>query len=124
MALSRPALERFTQGVAQEVAQYDGITIAALSPSLVTPTPGTIYHKLVAGIDDPKGEPPILLALGALLLASETPIKANGRVTCSQQILKEFGCIVEAKGRGPGLRLLIGVGWRSAHGHRLSPNVA
>jgi citronellol/citronellal dehydrogenase len=100
MALPRPALERFTQGVAQEVAQYDGITIAALSPSLVIPTPGTIHHKLVAGIDDPKGEPPILMALGALLLASETPIKANGRVTCSQQILKEFGWIVEAKGRG------------------------
>ena len=29
----KAALERFTQGLAQEVAQYDGITVAAVSPS-------------------------------------------------------------------------------------------
>jgi citronellol/citronellal dehydrogenase len=97
---TKAALERFTQGLAQEVAQYDGITVAAVSPSLVVPTPGTIHHKLVAGLDDPKGEPPILIARAALLLASEPPAKVNGRVTYSQQILKEFGWIEEAKGRG------------------------
>jgi citronellol/citronellal dehydrogenase len=97
---TKAALERFTQGLAQEVAQYDGITVVAVSPSLVVPTPGTIHHKLVAGLDDPKGEPPILMARAALLLASEPPAKVNGRVTYSQQILKEFGWIEEAKGRG------------------------
>jgi NAD(P)-dependent dehydrogenase (short-subunit alcohol dehydrogenase family) len=40
---TKAALERFTQGLAQEVAQYDGITVAAVSPSRVVPTPGTIH---------------------------------------------------------------------------------
>jgi citronellol/citronellal dehydrogenase len=97
---TKAALERFTQGLAQEVAQYDGISVAAVSPSQVVPTPGTIHHKLVTGIDDPKGEHPILMARAALLLASEPAAKVNGRVTYSQQILKEFGWIEQAQGRG------------------------
>jgi NAD(P)-dependent dehydrogenase (short-subunit alcohol dehydrogenase family) len=101
---TKAALERFTQGLAQEVAQYDGITVAAVSPSQVVPTPGTIHHKLVSGIGDPKGEHPIMMARAALLLASEPPIKVNGRVTYSQQILKEFGWIDDAKGRGLTIR--------------------
>jgi citronellol/citronellal dehydrogenase len=97
---TKAALERFTQGLAQEVAQYDGITVAAVSPSQVVPTPGTIHFKLVTGVDDPRGEPPILMARAALLLASEPALKMNGRVTYSQQVLKEFGWIDEAQGRG------------------------
>jgi citronellol/citronellal dehydrogenase len=97
---TKAALERFTQGLAQEVAQYDGITVAAVSPSQVVPTPGTIHFKLVTGVDDPRGEPPILMARAALLLASEPALKVNGRVTYSQQILKELGWIEEAQGRG------------------------
>jgi citronellol/citronellal dehydrogenase len=97
---TKAALERFTQGLAQEVAQYEGITVAAVSPSQVVPTPGTIHHKLVSGNDDPRGEPPIMMARAALLLASEGAAKVNGRVTYSQQILKEFGWIDHAQGRG------------------------
>jgi citronellol/citronellal dehydrogenase len=97
---TKAALERFTQGLAQEVAHHGGISITAVSPSQVVPTPGTIHHKLVTGVDDPKGEPPILMARAALLLASEPAEKVNGRVTYSQQILKEYGWIEEAKGRG------------------------
>ncbi|HET6235483.1 MAG TPA: SDR family NAD(P)-dependent oxidoreductase [Acetobacteraceae bacterium] len=96
----KAALERFTQGLAQEMAQYSGITVAAVSPSRVVPTPGTVHHKLVSGIDDPRGEPPILMARAALLLASEPASTVNGRVTYSQQILKEYGWITEAHGRG------------------------
>lgn len=97
---TKAALERFTQGLAQEVAQYEGISVAAVSPSQVVPTPGTIHHKLVTGINDPKGEHPMMMARAALLLASESPAKINGRVTYSQQILKEFNWIEEGKGRG------------------------
>jgi citronellol/citronellal dehydrogenase len=97
---TKAALERFTQGLAQEVAHYGGISVSAVSPSQVVPTPGTIHFKLVTGVDDPKGEPPILMAKAALLLASESAAKVNGRVTYSQQILKEFGWIEDAKGRG------------------------
>ena len=101
---SKAALERFTQGLAQEVSQYQGIAVTAVSPSQVVPTPGTIHHKLVTGIGDPKGEHPMLMARAALLLASEATLKVNGRVTYSQQILKEFGWIEEATGRGVTIR--------------------
>jgi citronellol/citronellal dehydrogenase len=97
---TKAALERFTQGLAQEMSQHGGISVTAVSPSQVVPTPGTIHHKLVTGIDDPKGEHPMMMARAALLLASEPALKVNGRVTYSQQILKEFGWIDDAKGRG------------------------
>lgn len=97
---TKAALERFTQGLAQEVAQYGGIAVAAVSPSRVVPTPGTVFHKLVSGMDDPKGEPPAYMARAVLLLASEPAQKVNGRVTYSQQILKEYGLIENAVGRG------------------------
>lgn len=96
---SKAALERFTQGLAQEVESYN-IAVTALSPSQVVPTPGTVHHKLVKGLDDPNSEPQSMMARAALLLASEPAAKVNGRVTYSQQILKEFGWITEAKGRG------------------------
>ncbi len=96
---SKAALERFTQGLAQEVYEH-GVTVACFSPSQVVPTPGTVYHKLVDGLDDPRGEPPEMMARAALLLASEPLEQVSGRVTYSQQILKEFGWIEEATGRG------------------------
>ncbi|MEE8043030.1 MAG: SDR family NAD(P)-dependent oxidoreductase [Pseudomonadales bacterium] len=96
---SKAALERFSQGLAQEVAEH-GIAVTCFSPSQVVPTPGTVYHKLVEGLDDPRGEPPLMMARAALLLATEPAEKVNGRVTYSQQILGEFGWIEDAKGGG------------------------
>lgn len=95
----KAALERFTQGLAAEVYQY-GISVTCVSPSQVVPTPGTVYHRLVTGIDDPRGEAPILMAQAALLLAAAPLDRVTGRVTYSQQILKEFGWITEGRGRG------------------------
>jgi len=95
----KAALERFTQGLASEVYQY-GISVTSLAPSQVVPTPGTVHHKLVSSLDDPKGEPPALMSQAALLLATEPVDRVSGRVTYSQQILKEFGWITDAKGRG------------------------
>lgn len=95
----KAALERFTQGLASEVYPY-GISVTAVSPSQVVPTPGTVHHKLVKGMDDPRGEPPSLLAQATLLLATEPYEKISGRVTYSQQILKEYGWITDARGRG------------------------
>ena len=97
---SKAALERFTQGLAQEVAQYGNISVAAVSPSRTVPTPGTVFHKLMRSMDDPRGEPPAVMAQAALLLASEPAEKVNGRVTYSQLILKEFGWVDNAVGRG------------------------
>lgn len=95
----KAAVERFTQGLAQEVFQY-GISVTCVSPSQVVPTPGTVFHRLVSGMDDPRGEPPSLMAKAALLLATEPLDKVTGRVTYSQQILKEYGWITAAKGTG------------------------
>jgi citronellol/citronellal dehydrogenase len=95
----KAALERFTQGLAREVYPH-GVSVTALSPSQVVPTPGTVHHKLVRSLDDPRGEPPILMARAALLLATEPCERITGRVTYSQEILKEHGWITEARGRG------------------------
>jgi NAD(P)-dependent dehydrogenase (short-subunit alcohol dehydrogenase family) len=97
---TKAALERFTQGLAQEVAQHGGIAVSCVSPSRTVPTPGTVYHKLMASLDDPRGEPPLMMARAVLLLASEPADKVNGRVTYSQQILREWGWIDEGAGRG------------------------
>ena len=70
----------------------------------MVPTPGTIHHKLVTGIDDPKGEHPMLMARAVLVLASEPAAKVNGRVTYSQQILQEYGLIEQGTGRGVTIR--------------------
>jgi citronellol/citronellal dehydrogenase len=98
----KAALERFTQGLAQEVYQY-GIAVTAVSPSQVVPTPGTVYHRLVSGMDDPRGEPPELMAQAALLLASEPLDKVTGRVCYSQQILAEFGWMPREQAKGVGV---------------------
>ena len=74
--------------------------MTCVSPSLVVPTPGTVFHNLVEGFDDPKGEHPELMAKATVLLASLEKEKISGRVTYSQEILKEYGMINDAKGRG------------------------
>jgi NAD(P)-dependent dehydrogenase (short-subunit alcohol dehydrogenase family) len=96
---TKAALERFTQGLAQEVAEHN-IAVTALSPSQVVATPGTVHHGLVSGLDDPRGEPPSYMARAALLLAGEPPDKVNGRVTYSQQLLGEYALIDQPTGRG------------------------
>jgi citronellol/citronellal dehydrogenase len=95
----KAALERFTQGLAAEV-YHDGVSVTCVSPSQVVPTPGTVFHHLVTGMDDPRGEPPEMMAKAALLLATEPKEKVAGRVTYSQEILQEFGWISDGKGTG------------------------
>ncbi len=95
----KAALERFTQGLASEVYQH-GVSVTALSPSQVVPTPGTVHHRLVKSLDDPRGEAPELMARAVMLLATEPLERVSGRVCYSQQILKEFGLLPEGRGRG------------------------
>jgi NAD(P)-dependent dehydrogenase (short-subunit alcohol dehydrogenase family) len=95
----KAALERFTQGLAAEVYPY-GVSVTCVAPSQIVPTPGTVYHKLVKSLDDPRGEPPSVMAQAALLLATEPLDRVTGRVTYSQRILEEFGWIKSARGRG------------------------
>ena len=106
----KAALERFTQGLASEV-YANNVSVTCVSPSQVVPTPGTVFHKLVKGLDDPRGESPELMAKAALLLATEPIDKVTGRVTYSQQILKEYGWIDEAQGIGVGDAARAGSGY-------------
>lgn len=96
---SKAALERFTQGLAEEVWQYR-ISVSCFSPSQVVPTPATVYHGLVKDLDAIEGESREIMAKAALLLATEPYEKVSGRVTYSQQILQEFGWITDGRGTG------------------------
>jgi citronellol/citronellal dehydrogenase len=95
----KAAIERFSQGLAQELYQYN-ISVTALSPSQLVVTPGTLFFKMAASPDDPRAEPPDMMARATLLLASEPLDKVTGRVTYSQQILQEFGWIKKGQGTG------------------------
>ena len=95
----KAALERFTQGLAEEVYD-DGISVTCVSPSQVVATPGTVHHHLVTGPDDPTGEPVDWMAQSALILATEPLDKVTGLVTYSQPLLKQFGIIEKGVGIG------------------------
>ncbi|MSP78917.1 MAG: SDR family NAD(P)-dependent oxidoreductase [Dehalococcoidia bacterium] len=97
---SKAALERFTQGLAQEVWQH-GISVAAFSPSELVPTEGTTFLGLTKSLDD-AGERPDIMAQAAVLLATLPYDKISGRVTYSQAILKEFGWTKDGHGIGFG----------------------
>lgn len=96
---SKAALERFTQGLAQEVYEY-GVTVACYSPGIGVATEGTVHFGLAKSLDDPDREPMSMMSRAALLLATEPLDKVTGRVTYSQEILKEFGWISEGHGLG------------------------
>ena len=94
----KAALERFTQGLASEVFA-DGVSVTCMSPSQIVPTPGAVHHNLVKE-GDPQAEPALIMARATLLLATEPIDKVTGRVTYSQQILREFGWIEDGHGIG------------------------
>jgi citronellol/citronellal dehydrogenase len=93
----KAAMERMTQGLASEVFG-DNISVTCLSPSEVVATPGTVYHHLVETQQD--GEPIDYMARAALLLVTEPVNKITGRVTYSQELLKEYGIIEKGSGIG------------------------
>lgn len=95
----KAALERFTQGLAEELYE-DNISVTCVSPSQVVATPGTVHHKLVTGPDDKTGEPVEWMAQSALILATEPLDKVTGLVTYSQVLLKKYGIIENGTGIG------------------------
>jgi len=97
--MQKAALERFTQGLAQEMYQH-GISVTAFSPSQFVPTAGSMFAQQRKEVDPNTTETTAIMANAALLLATEPLDKVTGRVTYSQQILKEFGWLTDAKGTG------------------------
>jgi citronellol/citronellal dehydrogenase len=99
--VTKAAVERLTQGLAQEVYPY-GVSVSCVSPSFPVDTPGTEYHQIMRAM---KGaglapEPIDMLSRAILLLATEPVDRITGRVAYSQALLKEFGWIDEAHGFG------------------------
>ena len=96
--VTKAALERFTQGLAEEV-YADGVSVTCVSPSAVVPTPGTSFHAAVFDNSMPT-EPMANIERAALYLATAPLDDVAGRVCYSQQILAEAGWIDEATGAG------------------------
>jgi NAD(P)-dependent dehydrogenase (short-subunit alcohol dehydrogenase family) len=88
--MCKAAIERFSTGLAAELYP-DNIAVNALSPTKVVPTPGTLFHHLVSGDDDPNAEPASVMAQAALMLCYREPQSLTGRITYSQQLLAELG---------------------------------
>ena len=83
----KAALERFSTGLASEVAG-DGITVNVLSPTSIVPTPGVVHHQLITPDREAFVEQDTVMAEAAHLLVSRD---ITGRIAYSQQILAEFG---------------------------------
>jgi citronellol/citronellal dehydrogenase len=96
---SKAALERFTQGLAEEVYEH-GISVTCYSPGIGVATEGTVHFGINKSLDDPDREPMAMMTQAALLLATEPLDRVTGRVTYSQEILQEFGWIAEGHGLG------------------------
>jgi citronellol/citronellal dehydrogenase len=93
--MCKAALERFSTGLAAELYS-DNIAVNALSPNAVVPTPGTLFHHLTSA-DDPKNEPPSVMAEAALALCSGDQRTLTGRVTYSRDLLAELGGAAPAR---------------------------
>ena len=95
----KAAVERFTQGLAEEVVD-SGVGVAAIAPSQIVPTPGAIFNGIITGPDDPRAEPPDYLAEAIALLATLPLDEMAGRVVYSQQLLTEYQLLEDGAGRG------------------------
>jgi citronellol/citronellal dehydrogenase len=102
----KAAIERFSQGLAEEVYP-DGVGVAAIAPSLIVPTPGALANAQVSGPDDPRAEDPAYMPAAIRTLVCDPLEEMAGRVVYSQQLLLEKGLIEAGAGLGvdPGRRV-------------------
>jgi citronellol/citronellal dehydrogenase len=83
--LCKSALERLTSGLAAEV-YGDGISVTALRPGGIVPTPGLVFHGVMKE-DDPAAEDPRLMARAAVRLCSAPPAEYSGGVYESTSLI-------------------------------------
>jgi NAD(P)-dependent dehydrogenase (short-subunit alcohol dehydrogenase family) len=102
----KAAVERFTQGLAEEVYPA-GVGVAAIAPSLIVPTPGALANAQITGADDPRAEDRRYMPEAVRVLVTDPLEKVAGRVVYSQQLLLEKGLIERGDGLGvdPGRRV-------------------
>jgi citronellol/citronellal dehydrogenase len=86
--MCKAALERFTTGLASEVAE-DNIAVNVVSPGLVE-TPGTLFHKLVNDQTRDRVQPVEYIAESVFQLCRCDPAKMSGRIDYAAPFLKEL----------------------------------
>jgi NAD(P)-dependent dehydrogenase (short-subunit alcohol dehydrogenase family) len=87
--MCKAALERFTTGLASEVAG-DNIAVNVVSPGLVA-TPGVAVHGLINEQTKSRVQPIEFIAEAAYRLATADPKKMTGRIDYAEPFLKELG---------------------------------
>lgn len=87
--MCKAALERASTGAAAELYRHN-IAVNSLAPNRVVPTPGTVFHGLVASRGDDVEDPGVMPA-AALLLCSAPPRVLTGRNARSADLLRELG---------------------------------
>jgi len=95
----KAAIERFSQGLAEEVYPQ-GVGVAAIAPSLIVPTPGALANAQITGADDPRAEDPAYMPAAIRALVTDPLERMAGRVVYSQQLLLEKGLIEAGAGLG------------------------
>jgi len=86
--MCKAALERFTTGLASEVAG-DGIRVNVVSPGLVE-TPGTLFHNLVNDQTRSRAQPIEYIAEAVFQLATGEVEGMTGRIEHAAPFLKEL----------------------------------
>jgi NAD(P)-dependent dehydrogenase (short-subunit alcohol dehydrogenase family) len=86
--MCKAALERFTTGLAAEVA-HDGVSVNVVSPGLVE-TPGTLLHNLVNDNSRDRVQPIEYIAEAVFQLTQGTPATRTGRIDHAAPFLKEL----------------------------------
>ena len=87
--LCKAALERFTTGLASEVAG-DNIAVNVVSPGLVD-TPGVAVHGLINEQSKDRVQPIEFIAEAVYQLAKADPATMTGRIDYAEPFLKELG---------------------------------
>jgi NAD(P)-dependent dehydrogenase (short-subunit alcohol dehydrogenase family) len=95
----KAAIERFTQGLAEEVYPA-GVGVASIAPSLIVPTPGALANAQITGPEDPRAEDPAYMPEAIRVLVTDELDRVAGRVLYSQQLLLEKGLIESGGGLG------------------------
>jgi NAD(P)-dependent dehydrogenase (short-subunit alcohol dehydrogenase family) len=86
--MCKAALERFTTGLASEVAD-DGVAVNVVSPGLVE-TPGTLLHNLVNDQTRARVQPIEYIAEAAFQLSTGDYRTMTGRIDYAEPLLKEL----------------------------------
>jgi NAD(P)-dependent dehydrogenase (short-subunit alcohol dehydrogenase family) len=86
--MCKAALERFTTGLASEVAA-DGVCVNVVSPGLVE-TPGTLVHNLVTEATRGRVQPIEYIAEAVFQLTRGAPATRTGRIDYAEPFLKEL----------------------------------